>query len=383
MQVASKTLSLTSAFAPIFRRSLHQTLPLHVSKQFDEAKSRLATLTEDPGSDVKLRIYALFKQATIGKCNTPKPSMVDFVGRAKWNAWSELKITQEEAERMYINLVNELVAKETPAVAATPSEPGSFKHLLTSIEYTNIYKIVFNRPTKLNAINIEMYNEIIRALEEANANPAVQAICITGAGEYYSAGNDLTSFSSKEAMTNLKQAAADGGVLLEKFINAFINLDKPLIGVINGPAVGVSVTLLPMFDLVLASDKATFVAPFTKIAQSPEACSSYTFPRLMGILKANEILLFNRKLNAHEAYERGLVTEVLPEAEFGQKAWQKVEAISKLPKESLRESRKVMRDMEKETLRQVNKRECEVLVGRWTSAEFVRVIMEFWGAKQK
>ncbi len=103
----------------------------------------------------------------------------------------------------------------------------------------------------------------------------------------------------------------------------------------------------------------------------------------MGTLKANEILLFNRKLSAHEACERGLVTEVLPDADFSRQAWLRVEAVSKLPKESLRESRRLMRDSEKETLRQVNKRECDVLVGRWTSAEFVRVIMEFWGAKQK
>jgi peroxisomal 3,2-trans-enoyl-CoA isomerase len=62
-----------------------------VSKQFEEARGRLSTFTEDPGNDVKLKLYALFKQATVGTCNTPKPSMVDFVNRAKWNAWSDLK----------------------------------------------------------------------------------------------------------------------------------------------------------------------------------------------------------------------------------------------------------------------------------------------------
>ncbi len=134
-----------------------------------------------------------------------------------------------------------------------------------------------NRPTKLNAINIDMYNELIRALEEANANPAVQAVCLTGAGEYFCAGNDLTSFSSKEAMANMKQAAVDGGILLEKYVNSFINMDKPLIALVNGPAVGISVTILPMFDLIIASEKASFVAPFTKIAQSPEVDYIFNF----------------------------------------------------------------------------------------------------------
>lgn len=351
------------------------------SKEFEDAKLRLGTLTEDPGSDVKLKIYALFKQATIGKCTTSKPSMVDFVGRAKWNAWSELDMTQDQAEKAYIDLVNELAGNEPQVESNEPM--GQFKHLATSVEYGNIYKIVLNRPKVLNAINIEMYNELIDALAEANANTNIGAICITGAGNYYSAGNDLTSFSSQEAMSDLKGAAVNGGILLEKFVNAFINLDKPLIGLINGPAVGIAVTLLPLFDLVLASDKATFVAPFTKIAQSPEACSSYTFPKAMGHLRANDILMFNRKLTAKEALEHNLLTEVIPEVEFQEKAWKKVEMVSKLPKESLSESRKVLRDGDKDTLRQINKKECDILVGRWSSNEFVRVIMEFWGSKQK
>ena len=185
-------------------------------------------------------------------------------------------------------------------------------------------------------------------------------------------------------MANMKEAAKNGGILLEKFVNSFISLDKPLIGLINGPAVGISVTVMAMFDLILASDKATFSAPFTKIAQSPEACSSYTFPKMMGSLKASEFLLFNRKLTAHEAYERNLVTQVIPEASFQAEAWKQVEVVSKLPKESLRESRRLLKtDSEKDLLRQVNKKECDVLVGRWLSAEFVSVIMEFWGKKQK
>lgn len=79
--------------------------------------------------------------------------------------------------------------------------------------------------------------------------------------------------------------------------------------------------------------KATFVAPFTKIAQSPEGCSSYTFPKLMGHIKAAEFLLFNRKLTAQEAFDRNLVTEVIPHADFDRIAWERIAAISKLPKE--------------------------------------------------
>ena len=74
------------------KRGFHATVAnLFASKQFEEAKNRLSSLKEDPGNDVKLKLYALFKQATVGQCNTPKPGMMDFVNRAKWTAWSDLK----------------------------------------------------------------------------------------------------------------------------------------------------------------------------------------------------------------------------------------------------------------------------------------------------
>ncbi len=104
---------------------------------------------------------------------------------------------------------------------------------------------------------------------------------------------------------------------------------------------------------------------------------------MMGHLKAAEFLIFNRKLNAQEALERNLVTEVIPHSEFNIKSWQKIEAFSKLPKESLLASRGLLRDANKEVLRNINKKEVDTLVGRWSSAEFVKVIMEFWQPKMK
>ncbi len=103
----------------------------------------------------------------------------------------------------------------------------------------------------------------------------------------------------------------------------------------------------------------------------------------MGTLKASEVLLFNRKLDAHEALRYNLVTEVIPDAEFQQKAWQRVDELSKLPKESLLESRRLLRSGDVEILKQVNKREVDVLVARWQSAEFFRVITDFWKPKTK
>lgn len=354
-----------------------------VSKGFEDAKNNMSKLKEEPDNDVKLKIYALFKQATVGACNTPKPSMVDFVGRAKWSSWSSLgSLSQADAEKEYINIINGMLAAEGPADASTSTETSKYTEILASVECGNILKITLNRPAKFNAITIKMYNEISEALASADQDPNILMVCFTGAGEYYCSGNDLTNFYTKEAMEDIQKAAVTGGVTLDKFVSSFINFSKPLIAVINGPAVGISVTLLGLFDSVFASDKATFLAPFTKIAQSPEACSTYTFPRMMGHLRANEILLFNRKLNAQEALERNLVTEVIPHVKLEQKAWEKIAEFSKLPKESLLESRRVLRHFETENLKRAHARETEVLIKRWSSSEFMRVMMEFWKPKK-
>lgn len=106
--------------------------------------------------------------------------------------------------------------KSQPAENANQSSsPTKFQDIQTSIEFNSVYKIVLNRPAKYNAITLKMYNELIEALKEADSNPNVLMVVITGAGDYYCSGNDLTNFSSPEAMKDIKKAAKDGGVLLE------------------------------------------------------------------------------------------------------------------------------------------------------------------------
>ncbi|XP_048448628.1 enoyl-CoA delta isomerase 2-like, partial [Rhincodon typus] len=152
-----------------------------------------------------------------------------------------------------------------------------------------------------------------------------------GNGDYYCSGNDLSNFTDI-GPEGIEQKSKNSGELLKRYVSHYIDFPKPLIGVINGPAVGVAVTVLGLFDAVYATDKATFHAPFSKLGQSPEGCSSYTFPKIMGTSKANEILLFNKKLTAAQACELGLVTEVFPDSTFQKEVWKKLHAYAKLPK---------------------------------------------------
>uniref|UniRef100_A0A4W5PWD9 Enoyl-CoA delta isomerase 2 n=1 Tax=Hucho hucho TaxID=62062 RepID=A0A4W5PWD9_9TELE len=297
-------------------------------EQFNYAKSQMGMLKKDPGNEAKLKIYALFKQATQGPCNTPKPGMLDFVGKAKWDAWKSLgSVSQEDARQQYVDLIDSLLAAERPAQPT--GSAATFDTLLVSTE-DNITTIRFNRPHKKNAITVEMYNEIIKALEESGKDDSVITV-ITGSGDFYCSGNDLTNFT-KIPEGGMQQMAKDAGELLREFVKAFIDFPKPLIAVINGPAVGVSVTLLGLFEVVYATESATFHTPFSQLGQSPEGCSSYTFPKMMGNAKASEMLLFNKKLTATQACAQGLVTEVFPDSSFQTEVATRLKAYAKLPR---------------------------------------------------
>ncbi|XP_062578696.1 enoyl-CoA delta isomerase 2-like, partial [Saccostrea cucullata] len=182
---------------------------------FEKAKNRLNTLREEPGNDVKLRIYALFKQATNGKCNTQKPGMMDFVGKAKWDAWNSLgDITQDAAKQKYIELVDELAGKEKPETPAESMTATGSK--FTTLDVTNeggVYTIKLNRPSKKNAINFEMYDEWVLALKEAADDKNVVVAVVTGTGDFYCSGNDLGNFMDIPP-DGVKAMAEEGGIIL-------------------------------------------------------------------------------------------------------------------------------------------------------------------------
>ena len=139
------------------------------SIEFENAKKDLTLLKTDPGNEAKLKIYGLFKQATTGPCNTPKPGLLDVVGKAKWQAWKDLgQMSKQHAEKAYVEFVSGLLRSENPnynpanqsvtSASTSTSTPtsGKYTEFLTSIEHGNIFKIMFNRPKKLNSFSSDV-----------------------------------------------------------------------------------------------------------------------------------------------------------------------------------------------------------------------------------
>jgi enoyl-CoA hydratase/carnithine racemase len=170
--------------------------------------------------------------------------------------------------------------------------------------------ITLNRPERLNAWSREMNNLLRESIERCNGDDGIGAIVITGAGRGFCSGADLRRDRSTEANTT---APARGEAEALPF---FMQRSKPLIAAINGPAVGVGLTLTLCCDARIASDKARLSARFVRIGLTPELGSTYLLPQIVGLGFASELILTGRIVDAAEAGRIGLVNRVVPHEEL-------------------------------------------------------------------
>lgn len=183
----------------------------------------------------------------------------------------------------------------------------SYSTILYEVE-ENILTITLDRPEVLNAFNNNMLEELLDACDRADADDSVKAIVVTGAGRAFCAGADLSSggktFNSDARNDRESGINPDGGGRLTLRL---YELNKPIIAAINGPAVGVGVTMTLAMDIRLASTQAKFGFVFARRGIVPEACSSYFLPRAVGISKALEWCYSGKVFPAQEAMDGGLL----------------------------------------------------------------------------
>ena len=187
----------------------------------------------------------------------------------------------------------------------------NFEEIQYSVEGP-VATITLHRPDKMNAFTNRMLKEIIAAFDLTDADDAVRAVIVTGSGKAFCAGADLSgggeTFSKGGSDVAAKSGVVlDGGGLVALRI---FESKKPVIGAINGAAVGVGVTMTLPMDIRLASDKAKFGFVFAKRGIVPEAASSWFLPRLVGISQAAEWCYTGRIIDADEALRGRLVRSV-------------------------------------------------------------------------
>jgi enoyl-CoA hydratase/carnithine racemase len=192
----------------------------------------------------------------------------------------------------------------------------TFETILYDVE-DGVATITMNRPDKLNAFTTQMMLDMIAAFDLTDADDAVRAVIVTGAGRGFCAGADLSAGASTFNYAQRGEAARDeakvgdvyrdgGGRLTLRIFDSL----KPVIAAVNGPAVGIGVTMQLAMDIRLASEAARFGFVFARRGIAPEAASSWFLPRLVGISKALEWCYSGRVFPASEALEGGLVRSV-------------------------------------------------------------------------
>jgi enoyl-CoA hydratase/carnithine racemase len=207
-------------------------------------------------------------------------------------------------------------------------------HVLVS-QAAGVLRIQMNRAEKKNAITRAMYTSLAEALEGADANPAIRVITITGTGNVFTSGNDLTDFLGG------RSAGPDTPVM--RFLSAIARVRTPLIASVNGLAVGIGVTLLLHCDLVYAAEEAVFQLPFVNLGVVPEAASSLLLPRIMGHHRAAELLFFGDRFDVRTACELGLVNSAHPRSVLDGVVAERAAALALKPPQALRLTKELLK----------------------------------------
>ena len=189
-----------------------------------------------------------------------------------------------------------------PLSSTSPIKFGKtlFVHRLghkKSILLTSLY-----RPRVKNAFNDDQYSDLVNLMNAAKDDASVHAIVLTGTGDYFSSGADISN------------VAVDSDTIdrpTGKFMLTLLSFPKVFVAAVNGPAIGIGVTLLLHCDLVYCTQKSTFWVPFTRIAFVPEFCSSVLLVETCGLNRANEMLLMAKKIDAKKAVENRIVCDII------------------------------------------------------------------------
>ena len=197
-----------------------------------------------------------------------------------------------------------------------------------------VLEIRLDRPEKKNALTRAMYDAIADAFVLVDADPTLRVALLTGTGDAFTSGNDITDFQSR---------GNSGRSSASRFLPTISSMQKPLIAAVNGAAVGVGTTMLAHCDLIVAARSARFVMPFTGLGLVPEAASSLLFPRLLGNQRASALLLLGEPLDAETAFQWGFVNRVVDDVALMETARDMARRLAALPPQAVRLTKRLIR----------------------------------------
>lgn len=243
------------------------------------------------------------------------------------------------------------------------------ENIKTKLE-DGILSIYMDRPDKKNALTHDMYTALNDALDELENNSEARVGFITGTKEIFTAGNDLADF-----LNNPPAPGTQPPVF--KYIKKLPTLTKPLVAAVNGPAIGIGVTMLLHCDLVYASTDSKLQMPFASLGACPEAGASVLLPRAMGHQRAAQLLMLSDFFTAEEGKEWGIINDVFSSDEYQAKAYEQAKRLALQPASSLRVTKMMLRKAHKEELDAIMDMEIEYFAKMLESPEAKEALNAF------
>lgn len=254
----------------------------------------------------------------------------------------------------------------------------------TTIKYETqapVGLITLNRPDRLNAWMPLMSEEMADAIDRANKDRAIGAIVVTGDGRGFCAGADIEhTFKSRIDGKDPGADTAGGQGGLPRGLDwiGLVRSSKPLIAAVNGPAVGIGVTMILPFDLIVASERAKFGFAFVRMGIVPELASSHFLVSRIGWGKASELMLTARMVEGTEAAAIGLANYVTPHDELLPKAFELAKAVAANPDPMLRMTKDLLsKNACEQDMTLAQARESDYLRACWVTPEHKEAVQAF------
>lgn len=237
-------------------------------------------------------------------------------------------------------------------------------------EFTDgILRVVLNRPEKRNAMTSSMYLKLADVFDDAAKDENTRVVLWHGAGDAFSAGNDLKDF--------LENPPGPGESPQARLMNALVDFDKPLIAAVRGAAIGGGTTMLLHCDVVYAGESSKFQMPFINLALVPEFGSSCLVPLTVGHIRAAELILLGVPFGAERAAALGLVTQVVSDQNLLQVATETARSLAAKPAGALQASKRLLRRSFRKQVKAAMEAENEAFSEQVRSAEAKEALAAF------
>ena len=233
----------------------------------------------------------------------------------------------------------------------------------------SILRVQMNRPAKKNAMTVSMYTAIAELLNDAE-DDEIRVVVLHGAGDSFTAGNDLGDFE--------KNPPKAVGSPQARFADALISFSKPLVAAVHEAAVGGGTTMLLHFDFMYAAENAKFQMPFVNLALVPELGSSYLAPAQAGYIAAAELILLGSPFDARRALELGFVTRIVSDNGLLATALGTAQELAEKPAGVLQASKKLLKRSSRELAASAATAEFQEYSTRVISADFKEAMTAFF-----